>query len=69
MRTGDLVGVLLMRKVIFFIRGRNKSMILVLRGKIFILKRLKINWNTLPYVMESVVVERKNMLVALVFPG
>ena len=65
MRTGDL-GIVDAEGNIF-IRGRNKSMILGPSGQNIYPEEIEDKLNTLPYVMESVVVERKNMLVALVF--
>lgn len=66
MRTGDL-GIVDAEGNIF-IRGRNKSMILGPSGQNIYPEEIEDKLNILPYVMESVVVERKNMLVALVFP-
>jgi long-chain acyl-CoA synthetase len=66
MKTGDL-GIIDSEGNIF-IRGRNKSMILGASGQNIYPEEIEDKLNTLPFVLESVVVERKGKLVALVYP-
>lgn len=66
LRTGDL-GVIDEEKFIF-IRGRSKSMILGASGKNIYPEELESRLNNLPYVSESLVVQRKGKLIALVYP-
>lgn len=65
MRTGDL-GVL-DKEGHLSIRGRSKSMILGPSGQNIYPEEIEGKVNNLPYVIESVVVEREGKLVALVF--
>ncbi len=51
-----------------FIRGRSKSMILGPSGQNIFPEEIESKVNNLPYVQESVVIERSNKLVALVYP-
>lgn len=51
-----------------FIRGRSKSMILSANGQNIYPEEIEAKLNNLPYIMESLVVERKGKLVALVYP-
>ncbi len=51
-----------------FIRGRNKTMILTATGQNIYPEEIEAKLNNLPYVAESLVVERGNSLVALVYP-
>lgn len=51
-----------------FIRGRNKSMILTANGQNIYPEEIEAKLNNLPYVMESLVIEKENKLIALVYP-
>ncbi|WP_085536212.1 AMP-binding protein [Massilibacteroides vaginae] len=64
--TGDL-GTIDEEKRIF-IRGRSKTMILGASGQNIYPEEIESKLNNLPYVLESVVVERNGKLVALVYP-
>ena len=65
-RTGDL-GVIDDEKRIF-IKGRTKSMILSSNGQNIYPEELEAKLNNLPYILESIVIERNRRLVALVYP-
>jgi len=67
LRTGDL-GVIDKDNFIF-IKGRSKSMILGASGKNIYPEELEAKLNNLPYVQESIVVEKDSQLVALVYPN
>lgn len=66
LHTGDL-GVI-DKKGNIYIKGRSKSMILGASGKNIYPEEIESILNNLPLVVESVVVSRKEKLVALVFP-
>ncbi|MFB6318691.1 AMP-binding protein [Saccharicrinis sp. FJH54] len=66
LHTGDL-GVI-DRNDYVYIRGRSKNMILGANGKNIYPEEIENRINNMPLVLESLVVERKNQLVALVFP-
>ena len=66
MRTGDL-GVLDKQGNIY-IHGRSKNMILGPSGQNIYPEELEDKLNSMPCVVESIVVEREGKLVALVFP-
>lgn len=51
-----------------FIRGRNKTMILSSSGQNIYPEEIEAKLNNMPYVAESLVVERDGKLVALVYP-
>ncbi|MDL2322518.1 AMP-binding protein [Bacteroidales bacterium OttesenSCG-928-A17] len=51
-----------------FIRGRSKSMILGASGQNIYPEEIEAKLDNLPFVMESLVVERSGKLVALVYP-
>lgn len=51
-----------------FIRGRCKTMILTANGQNIYPEEIEAKLNNMPYVAESLVVERDGKLVALVFP-
>lgn len=51
-----------------FIRGRYKTMILTANGQNIYPEEIEAKLNNMPYVSESLVVERKGQLVALVYP-
>lgn len=67
LRTSDL-GVIDEDKFIF-IKGRSKSMILGSSGKNIYPEELEAKLNNLPYVQESLIVEKDSQLVALVYPN
>lgn len=66
LKTGDL-GTLDKDKNVF-IRGRSKSMILTASGQNIYPEELEAKLDNLPFVAESLVVNRKGKLIALVFP-
>ena len=66
LRTGDL-GVIDAQGNIF-IRGRSKCMILSANGQNIYPEEIEAKLNTMPYVGESLIVERDKRLVALVAP-
>ena len=66
MRTGDLG--LLDKRGNIYIKGRSKSMILGSSGQNIYTEEIEDKLNNLPLVVESVVVERDEKLVALVYP-
>ena len=51
-----------------FIRGRSKSMILGANGQNIYPEEIEAKLNNLPFVMESLIVERSGKLVALIYP-
>lgn len=51
-----------------FIKGRSKTMILSANGQNIYPEEIEAKLNNLPYVAESLIVERGNKLVALVYP-
>ncbi|MDR1743315.1 MAG: AMP-binding protein [Dysgonamonadaceae bacterium] len=65
LKTGDS-GIL--RGRMLFIKGRIKTMILSSTGQNIYPEEIEAKLNNLPYVSESVVVQRRNILAALVFP-
>ena len=66
LRTGDL-GVF-DRDHFIYIKGRSKSLILGPSGQNIYPEEIESKLNNLPYIIESVVVERNHKLVALVYP-
>ncbi|MGM9759708.1 MAG: AMP-binding protein [Parabacteroides sp.] len=66
LRTGDM-GTIDAQKHIF-IRGRCKTMILGPSGQNIYPEEIESKLNNLPFVMESVVIERDGKLVGLVYP-
>ncbi|MEK6797006.1 MAG: AMP-binding protein [Spirochaetota bacterium] len=66
MRTGDL-GIMDSEGNVF-IRGRSKTMMLGPSGQNIYPEEIEAKLNYLPYVQESIVIERDNKLVALVYP-
>ena len=66
LRTGDM-GVIDKENFIF-IKGRCKSMILGASGNNIYPEGLEAKLNNMPFVQESIVVERDSKLVALVYP-
>ena len=51
-----------------YIRGRDKSMILGPSGQNIYPEEIEIKLSNLPYVMESLVVDKGGKLVALIYP-
>ena len=51
-----------------FIRGRSKTMILGASGQNIYPEEIESKINNLPFVMESIVIEKNGKLVALVYP-
>jgi len=66
LKTGDLGTIDENNNI--FIRGRSKSMILSASGQNIYPEEIEAKLNNLPFVMESLVVERNSKLVALVYP-
>jgi len=66
LRTGDLGT--MDENDNLFIRGRSKSMILGASGQNIYPEEIESKLNNLPYVMESLVIEKKRRLIALVYP-
>ena len=66
LRTGDL-GIVDANGNIF-IRGRSKNMLLGPSGQNIYPEEIEAKVNSLPYVIESVVISRDDKIVALVFP-
>ena len=66
LRTGDM-GILDAKQNLF-IKGRCKNMILTASGQNIYPEEIEDKINNLPYVVESLVVGRKNAIVALVVP-
>jgi long-chain acyl-CoA synthetase len=66
MRTGDLGTIDAEKRI--FIKGRSKSMILSSNGQNIYPEELESKLDNLPYIMESVVIERNRRLIALVYP-
>jgi long-chain acyl-CoA synthetase len=66
LHTGDLGTI--DEKGNIFIRGRNKSMILGASGQNIYPEEIEAKLNNMPYVMESLVIDDRGKLVALVYP-
>ena len=66
MRTGDL-GII-DKEGNLFLKGRNKNLILGPSGQNIYPEELEDKFNSMPLVVESVVVDREGKLVALVYP-
>jgi long-chain acyl-CoA synthetase len=66
LRTGDLGTI--DKNDNLFIRGRSKSMILSASGQNIYPEEIEAKLDNLPYVLESLVVERNGKLIALVYP-
>jgi long-chain acyl-CoA synthetase len=64
--TGDLGTINESKRI--FIRGRSKTMILGSSGQNIYPEEIESKLNNLPFVMESVVVEKNGKLVGLVYP-
>jgi long-chain acyl-CoA synthetase len=66
LRTGDLGTIDENNNI--YIRGRLKSMLLSSNGQNIYPEEIEFKLNNLPFVMESLVVERNHKLIALVYP-
>ena len=66
-RTGD-IGIVDDDDVVFLM-GRCKNMILTTNGQNIFPEEIEVVLNALPYVAESIVVEREGLLVALIVPN
>lgn len=66
LKTGDLGTMDKDRNI--FIRGRSKSLILSANGQNIYPEEIEAKLNNMPYVIESLVVDRGNRLIALVVP-
>lgn len=66
LRTGDL-GVL-DKDGFLYIKGRNKTMLLGPNGQNIYPEEIEAKMNNMPYVLESLVLQQDNRLVALVCP-
>ena len=66
LHTGDL-GVIDEENFVF-IKGRNKSLILGSSGENIYPEEIEAKINNLPYVQESVIIQKENQLIALVYP-
>lgn len=66
LHTGDL-GIIDEENYVY-IKGRNKSMLLGPSGENIYPEEIEAKLNNLPYIQESVVIEKKNNLIALVYP-
>ncbi|MDR0683331.1 MAG: AMP-binding protein [Dysgonamonadaceae bacterium] len=66
LKTGDLGTIDKNNNI--FIRGRSKSMILSASGQNIYPEEIEAKLDNLPFIMESLVVERKGKLIALVHP-
>ena len=66
LRTGDL-GILDHNNRLY-IKGRIKTMILGANGQNIYPEEIETRFNNMPYVADSLIIKRKNRLVALVYP-
>ena len=66
LHTGDLGTI--SKEGDIFIRGRNKSMILGANGQNIYPEEIEAKLNNMPFVMESLIVEKNGKLIALVYP-
>ncbi len=66
MHTGDLGSV--DKEGFIFIKGRNKSMILGPSGQNIYPEEIEARYNNMPYIQESLVIEKNRKLVLLVYP-
>lgn len=66
LRTGDLGTIDATNRI--YIRGRSKSMILSSNGQNIYPEEIESKLNNMPYVSESIVVEKNSKLIALVYP-
>ncbi|PLX13087.1 MAG: long-chain fatty acid--CoA ligase [Marinilabiliales bacterium] len=66
LHTGDL-GIIDEENYIF-IKGRNKSMLLGPSGENIYPEEIEARLNNMPYIQESVVIDKNNKLIALIYP-
>lgn len=66
LRTGDLGTIDKNNRI--FIKGRSKTMLLGANGQNIFPEEIEAKLNNMPFVFESLVVERNNLLVALIYP-
>lgn len=66
LKTGDLGTIDVNKRI--YIRGRSKTMILSSNGQNIYPEEIESKLNNLPFVLESLVVEREGKLVGLVYP-
>ena len=66
LRTGDLGTIDKNNRI--YIRGRSKTMILGPSGQNIYPEGIEDKLNNLPFVMESIVIEKEGKLIALVYP-
>lgn len=66
LKTGDLGTIDKDNRI--FIRGRNKTMLLGANGQNVYPEEIEARLNNMPYILESLVVERDKKLTALVYP-
>ena len=66
LKTGDLGTIDKNNRI--YIRGRNKTMLLSSNGQNIYPEEIESKLNNLPFVLESIVVERNGKLVGLVYP-
>jgi long-chain acyl-CoA synthetase len=66
LKTGDLGTIDADNNI--FIRGRSKSMILGPSGQNIYPEEIEAKLNNLPFVMESLIIEKNSRLIALVYP-
>ena len=66
LKTGDLGTIDVNKRI--YIRGRSKTMILSSNGQNIYPEEIEDKLNNLPFVLESLVVEREGKLVGLVYP-
>ena len=66
LRTGDLGTIDTEKRI--YIRGRSKTMILGPSGQNIYPEEIESKLNNLPFVMESVVIEKEGKLIGLVYP-
>lgn len=66
LKTGDLGTIDANKRI--YIRGRSKTMILSSNGQNIYPEEIEAKLNNLPFVLESLVVEREGKLVGLVYP-
>ncbi len=65
-RTGDLGFV--DKNNTIFLRGRSKNMLLGTSGENIYPEEIESVYNSYPYIMESLVIQRENRLIALIYP-
>lgn len=66
LKTGDLGTI--DRNGFIYIRGRSKTMLLSSNGQNIFPEEIESKLNNLPFVLESLIIERNKKLVALVYP-